>query len=101
MGTKWGEHAHHSRRAVTSTLDPEYEYKDVLGVAANLKTFEDWLVAYKHKVRCFGCKSRGSAPRSGKSVTGLRGLGCSNRGTAGRGRGPMVAVLAPVKSPEH
>lgn len=51
MGTKRGEHAHHSRRAVTSTLDPEYEYKDVLGVVADLKTFEDWLVAYKQKVR--------------------------------------------------
>jgi hypothetical protein len=33
MGTKRGEHPHHSRRS-DQHVDPEYEYEDVLGVGS-------------------------------------------------------------------
>jgi HEPN superfamily RiboL-PSP-like protein len=51
LGAIRGTHAHHSAKAVQSALDPETEYKRITALLADLALFDEWLVAYKHRIR--------------------------------------------------
>lgn len=51
FGELRGEHAHRSAKAVVNLLDPETEYKRVTALAAELQSFDEWLVAYKRGIK--------------------------------------------------
>lgn len=51
FGSDRGTHAHHSASAVRTPLDPETEYKRVQNVLTDLRDLDNWLSAYKRKIR--------------------------------------------------
>jgi len=51
LGAMRGTHAHQSARAIQSVLDPETEYKRVDSLLAELVAFDEWLMAYKRRIR--------------------------------------------------
>jgi HEPN superfamily RiboL-PSP-like protein len=51
LGTQRGVHAHQSAKAVVSVLDPETEYKRVEKLLLDAAVFDQWIVAYKIKIR--------------------------------------------------
>lgn len=53
LGSKRGEHAHYSSRAValTSVLDPETEHRRVQTVVGDLVSLDAWLTGYKRRIR--------------------------------------------------
>lgn len=51
FGALRGQHAHESARAVTSVVDPETEYQRVRALVSDLKPFDEWLAAYRRKIR--------------------------------------------------
>src|SRR5262249_12355984 len=51
LGTQRGVHAHQSAKAVVSVLDPETEYKHVEKLLLDIAVFDQWIVAYKTKIR--------------------------------------------------
>lgn len=51
LGELRGTHAHHSAKAVVSVLDPETEYKRVMGIVNDLVLFDEWLLKYKRRIR--------------------------------------------------
>jgi hypothetical protein len=51
LGTIRGTHAHESAKAVRSVPDPETEYKRVEALLTDLVALDEWLVAYKRRIR--------------------------------------------------
>jgi len=51
LGALRGTHAHNSAKAVLSWLDPETEYKRVTDLVSELLVLDQWLVAYKRRIR--------------------------------------------------
>src|SRR5688572_5338225 len=51
LGTERGVHAHQSAKAVISVLDPETEYKRLEKLVLDTAVFDDWILAYKIKIR--------------------------------------------------
>jgi hypothetical protein len=51
LGSIRGTHAHHSSKSVASVLDPETEYERIETVLNDLDVLEQWLVAYRRKIR--------------------------------------------------
>jgi len=51
FGALRGTHAHHSAKAVPSVLDPETEYKRVIGLIDELIALDKWLVDCKRCIR--------------------------------------------------
>lgn len=51
LGAIRSTHAHQSAKAVRSVLDPETEYKRVDALLADLVALDEWLVAYKRRIR--------------------------------------------------
>jgi hypothetical protein len=51
LGSIRGTYAHGARKAVTSVLDPETEYKRVMVVLKDLEVFETAAVAYRRGIR--------------------------------------------------
>jgi hypothetical protein len=51
LGKIRGVHAHTSGKSVTSTLDPESEYKRINTVLTDLQAFDQWLVRYRRTIR--------------------------------------------------
>lgn len=51
LGNLRGAHAHNSAKAVQVQLDPETEHKTISSVVRDLKVFDDWLVAFKKRIR--------------------------------------------------
>lgn len=51
FGSARGEHAHYSRKAVTSVLDPLSEYNRVRSILTELKSLDQWLSKYRRRVR--------------------------------------------------
>jgi hypothetical protein len=51
LGELRGKHAHHSAKAVVSVLDPETEYKRVMGIVSDLILLDEWLLKYRRRIR--------------------------------------------------
>jgi hypothetical protein len=51
LGATRGTHAHQSAKAVQSLVDPETEYKKVMTLLGDLVVFDEWLTAYKRRIR--------------------------------------------------
>lgn len=51
LGSKRGLHAHQSAKVVVSVLDPETEYSSIEQVLLDLSVFDQWLTAYRRRVR--------------------------------------------------
>jgi len=51
LGVRRGTHAHQSRRAVVSALDPETEYKRVDSIVVDLQVFDEELTLYRRRIR--------------------------------------------------
>jgi hypothetical protein len=51
LGAIRGTHAHESAKAVRSMLDPETEYKRIVALLADLVVLDQWLMAYKRRIR--------------------------------------------------
>jgi hypothetical protein len=51
FGTARGEHAHYSRRAVRTALDPLDEYNRVKNIVNDLHPLEQWLLKYQNSIR--------------------------------------------------
>jgi hypothetical protein len=51
IGSIRGTHAHNSAKAVVSLLDPESEYQRVSDLVADLSSLDQWLTAYRRRIR--------------------------------------------------
>jgi hypothetical protein len=51
LGAKRGTHAHYSAKSVTTPLDPESTYKEVVQLVDDLKTLDAWLISCKQQIR--------------------------------------------------
>jgi hypothetical protein len=51
LGKARGDQAHHSMKSVPNIVDPETEYLRVSIVLVDLEAFEQWLIAYRRKIR--------------------------------------------------
>jgi hypothetical protein len=51
LGVIRGAHAHNSAKAVASVLDPETEHSRIDSLLTDMIVFDNWLTAYKRKVR--------------------------------------------------